>query len=71
MLLASPWMSFRTWRPRRGPVRALLKDEHSMTLAWLTGVRAALWESIESGTTLTRLRRQGSRCVQVMTWSSL
>lgn len=58
MLLASPWMSFRTWRPRRGPVRALLKDEHSMTLVWLTGVRAALWESIESGTTLARLRRQ-------------
>ena len=58
IVLASPWMSFRTWRPRRGPVRALLKDEHSAKWVWLSGTRAALWESIESGATLARLRRQ-------------
>lgn len=51
-------MCFRTWHPRRGPVRALLKDERSAQMVWLTGARAALWESIESGITLARLRRQ-------------
>ena len=53
-------MCFRTWHPRRGPVRALLKDERSAQLFWLTGARAALWESIESGITLARLRRQAT-----------
>jgi|GEM_PF-1438549 len=57
MLLPCPWLCFRTWRPNRGPVRTLLKDERSGEFVWLTGGQAALWGHLEQGTTFARLRR--------------
>ena len=60
MLLPTPWMCHRTWRPRRGPVKTLLKDERSGQFTWLTGGQAALWETLEQGTTLARLRHQAA-----------
>ena len=60
MLLPSPWMSFRTWRPRRGPVQTLLKDGRSGHFFWLTGGQASLWETLEPGCTRARLRRQAT-----------
>lgn len=57
-LLPSAGACFRTWHPARGPLRSLLKHEQGAAYYWLTGPPAALWEAVEPGITLGRLRRR-------------
>jgi hypothetical protein len=57
-LLPSAGTCFRTWHPARGPLRSLLKNEQGEAYYWLIGPPAALWEAVEPGITLGKLRRR-------------
>lgn len=41
-------------------MRTLLKDQHSGQWRWLTGGEAAVWEALEQGSTLARIRRRAA-----------